>query len=144
MRRVVVALICVFLAATELSPALAAATPVPPDTPAGRQVAWVIDVSHRLPMSAAEAAQHVAPEVLQIIGVDGLNAALAQVVGSGLTFVSSTGTTDTVTAVVTVAPAGSTWLLDIAVDGTGLIVGIRFRRPAPTSFQELHARLKAL
>jgi beta-lactamase class A len=144
MRRVVVAFIGVLLAATTLSPARAASMPAPPDTPAGRQVAWVVDVSHRLPMSAAEAAQHFAPDVLHAIGIDGLNAALAQVVGSGLTFVSSTGSTDTVTAVVTVAPAGSTWLLDVAVDGTGLIVGIRFRRPAPTSFHEINARLKAL
>jgi beta-lactamase class A len=143
-RRIVVALVCVLLPTTTLSPALAAATLAPPDTPAGRQVAWVIDVSHRLPVTAAEAAQHIAPPVLAAIGIDGLNAALASVVGTGLTFVSATGTTDTVTAVVTVAPGGSTWLLDLAVDGTGLIAGIRFRRPAPTSFEELHARLKAL
>jgi hypothetical protein len=58
--------------------------------------------------------------------------------------VSSTGTADTVTAVVTAAPSGRTWLLDLAVDPTGLIAGLRFRRPAPTSFEELHARLEAL
>jgi beta-lactamase class A len=143
-RRIAVAFICVLLATTTLSPALGAATPAPPDTPAGRQVAWVIDVSHRLPVSAAEAAQHLAPGVLNVIGIDGLNAALAEVVGDGATFVSSTGTTDTVTAVVTAAPSGRTWLLDLAVDPAGLIAGLRFRRPAPTSFEELHARLEAL
>ncbi|HMC07984.1 MAG TPA: serine hydrolase, partial [Actinomycetota bacterium] len=96
-----------------------------------------------MPLSGAEAAQHFSPSLLSAIPLDGLNPILTKVAGpAGLELVSYRESGSSANAVVT--GGNRTWLMDVAVDGSGLIAGLNFQRPSPTSWDELKARLRAL
>jgi hypothetical protein len=132
----------VLLAALVPAPPPAAAAPTMPDTPVGRQVSWILDVSHRLPISAAEATQHFSSAVLTAVPLDALNPNLIGIAGpGGLELVSSTESADAADAVVR---GDGLWLMHLAVDSSGLIVALSFQRPDPTSWEELHTRLETL
>ena len=143
MRRVLIGLVGLVLLTTTVGPVLSAPGVAVPDTPVGRQVSWLLDASHRLPLSGAEAAQHFSPSLLSAIPLDGLNPILTKVAGpAGLELVSYRESGSSANAVVT--GGNRTWLMDVAVDGSGLIAGLNFQRPSPTSWDELKARLRAL
>ena len=58
-----------------------AATIEPPATPVGAQVAWLLEVSSRLPISEAEAAEHFSREFLAVVPLAEINAVFAAIAG---------------------------------------------------------------
>jgi hypothetical protein len=143
-RSVLIGLIgLVLLRTTPGTPAVGGPGVVVPDTPVGRQVSWLLEASHRLPLSAPEAAQHFSPSVLSAVPLVSLNLILAGIAGpGGLELVSYSESGSTASAEVT--GNNRTWVMNVAVDASGLIAGLIFRRPAPTSWSELESRLQAL
>jgi beta-lactamase class A len=143
MRRFPVVIVVLLILAGTVVPTAVLAAPTVPDTPVGRQVSWLLDVSRRLPMTAAEAAQHLTPDVLAALPVEVANAFLAELASTGgLELVSYDGTD---TSAKTVMTGGDhTWLIDVAVSTTGLIEGFFVRAPAPASWQEIDQRLRQL
>ncbi|TDC19664.1 serine hydrolase [Streptomyces sp. 8K308] len=57
--------------------------PGPPDTPVGRQLAWLLEAARRLPVSEAEARAHLAPALFESLGTAGLNDMLRAAAGPG-------------------------------------------------------------
>ncbi len=150
MRRVLVGLICMLVVAGGTAPVAAAPAPAPvparvvPNTPVGLQVTWLIDATHHLPISGADAAHHFDAGFLTSVGIDQLNPILAQIAGpGGLSLASYTGSAANATVGVTGANH-LLWLLDLSVDPSGLIAGLALRRPPPKSWREIHDRLRAL
>jgi beta-lactamase class A len=127
------------------APVTAAAAAVPPDTPAGAQLAWVIDASHRT-ATPEEVRAHVAPVFLAQVPPEDLAATLAQLgapSGFALVSVTSLGPTRLRAVVRGVALLR----LELAVDASGLIVGLGFvpvPPPAPRSWAALDRRLHAV
>jgi beta-lactamase class A len=157
MRRLLIGVLATLLMTAAPSMALpaAAAAPAPgtvaappiPDTPVGRQLAWLIQASRRLPLSEAELRAHIEPGALTAAGGPaGMNGALASVASrTGLRLHRITqATATTMTAIVT--GGSEDWLTFLAVGGDGLVSGLQFVRylPAPTSWAELDRRLGAL
>jgi len=127
------------------APVKAAAAPVPPDTPAGAQLAWVIDASHR-PVTPEEVQAHTAPAFLAQFPAAEFAGLLATIAGpAGFSLVSVTSLApDRLTSDVR---AGVLVRIDLAVDAAGLIQGILFApvaRPTPRSWRALDRRLHAL
>lgn len=130
---------------TLFAPTAAAAAPAP-QTPVGRQVDWLLDVSTRLPVTEADARAHIASSFLDEIPVTQLNAVLTAVSGAGgLTLVRFEEQTATVARFV-VSGQGR-WTVTLSVDADGLIAGLLFAPfapPPPTSWAALDARLHAV
>jgi hypothetical protein len=143
--RTVAAITATLIVSTSVG-APASADPAPPSSPVGAQVAWLLDVSHRLPLSLAEASEHIDPTVLDQIGLDALNQALATVSGTtGLSLVRYRESSPS-SALFVVASDSGTWLASIALTAAGLIGQLFFTPllPEPTSWSELDQRLQAL
>ena len=77
----VAAVLAVLAAATSNLALARSAIVEPPATPVGAQVAWLLEVSSRLPISEAEAADHFSPEFLAAVPLAELNAIFALVAG---------------------------------------------------------------
>jgi hypothetical protein len=59
-------------------------TPGTPDTPVGRQLAWVLSASQRLPLPESEIHEHLSPAYLDAVGgADGFNALLDEAASGG-------------------------------------------------------------
>jgi len=127
------------------APVKAAAAPVPPDTPAGAQLAWVIDASRRA-ATPEEVRAHAAPVFLAQVPPEELAATLAQLgapSGFALVSVTSLGPTRLWAVVRGVALLR----LELAVDASGLIAGVGIvpvPPPAPRSWAALDRRLHAV
>ncbi|MDT7797801.1 MAG: hypothetical protein QOI78_1234 [Actinomycetota bacterium] len=111
---------------------------------AGQQLEWVVDATGRVPVSDTELQQHIAQVLLTAAGGSaGINAALT---GLGRIEVKRvvTEAPDHIEAAVH-GPADD-YLLDLHVDRTGLIDGLRATPddPVPSSWPELDAQLAAL
>jgi hypothetical protein len=127
------------------TPAAPATLVAPPDTPAGRQLAWLLDVSRRLPMTEAEARAHLSATFLAAVPVADLNAVLAAVAGpDGLILLRHRPAGTALRFLV--RGADQDWLGLIAVDPAGLVDTLTIApfAAAPTSWSELDRRLRAL
>ncbi len=117
-----------------------------PDTPVGRQLRWLLDAVTRAPIPAAELAGHFTPAFLAQFPAGQINALLAAVPDLSVTEPASV--TDTSISARGTGGGGPV-VIDIGVDGTGLIAGLRITpdapaAPAPASWRELDRRLHAL
>lgn len=128
-------------------PLAQAAAVVPADSPVGRQVTWLLDASHRLPLAATEIDQHFGPALLATLTPEQVNQGLAGLSGStGLTLQRYQETVPGVAANVLMTSDTGAWQGGIAVNPGGLIDAINFLPylPAPTTWAELDRRLTAL
>jgi hypothetical protein len=117
-----------------------------PDTPPGRQIAWLVDASRRLPIGEAEAREHLSAGLLAQLPLAEFNAGLAALAGStGLTVQRYREPTAQAGQVIAASDIGP-WLIGIRVDPAGLIgsIAVFTRPPAPTSWTEIDQRLQAL
>ena len=132
------------LTAAPVNSALAQSVSVePPATSVGLQVAWLLDVSRRLPISEAEAGQHFSPAFLAAVPLADINAGLAVITGSGLTLLRYEGTDTRARSLVSGA---GMWLSVVGVDAEGLIAALSISPylPAPAMWAELDLRLAAV
>ena len=112
---------------------------------AGSQVAWVLDVSRRLPVQPAEAAAHLGPEFLAAVGgAPGFTATLRQLAPAGLARTRDVEVTATTAQVVVAGTAPQ--LLQLATGADGRIASLLFVpwAPTPTSTAEAARRLAAV
>ncbi|MFF3666017.1 serine hydrolase [Microtetraspora malaysiensis] len=124
--------------------AAAVAAPEIPDTPAGRQVRWLLDAIARPPIPESELKEHFADAFLQSIPADQLNQTLTAFTGMRLQELTGSESTK-LTAVV--EAAGALFDLSLTTDGAGLVDGLLFRphvTPAPNDWAELDQRLSTL
>ncbi|MEV4357260.1 serine hydrolase [Nonomuraea sp. NPDC049625] len=124
--------------------AAAVAAPEIPDTPAGRQLRWLLDAATRPPIPESELRQHFAAEFLQSVPADRLNQTLTGF--KGMRFQELTRS-ESALLVATVEAAGVLFDLSLTTDGAGLISGLLFRpqvSPAPKDWAELDQRLSRL
>lgn len=131
---------------TAAAGASAAANPAPPNSAVGAQAAWVLDVSHRLPVSLEEASEHVDPAVLDQLGIDTLNQALAVVSGTtGLSLLRYRESSPSSALFLATSDSGA-WLVSIGLAASGLINQLFFTPvlPEPVSWAELDQRLQAV
>jgi len=143
--RTVAAITVAIIVSTSVG-APAAADPTPPSSPVGAQVAWLLDVSQRLPLSLSEASEHIDPAALDQIGIGALNQALAVVSGTtGLSLVRYHESSPSSALVIATSDTG-TWLVSIALAASGLIGQLLFAPllPEPASWSELDQRLRAV
>ena len=133
------------LAAATPNVALAQSTTVePPATPVGAQVAWLLEVSSRLPISETEAAEHFSPEFLAALPLAELNAVFAAVAGpTGLTLLRYEGGDTRARELVLGA---GVWLGLVGLDTEGRIgeLFVEPYLPAPVTWEELDHRLAAV
>lgn len=109
--------------------------------PADRQLAWLLAISHRLPVPEAELREHVSPPMFDAIGgADGFNDALA-----GIGPMTTSRTVDRTPAGVT-AVADDRLLVELHVGDDGRIDGLWFSpyAPSPATWSELDSRLGRL
>ncbi|MFI6919861.1 serine hydrolase [Nonomuraea spiralis] len=125
-------------AAPTSTPAARAAVEIP-DTPAGRQLTWLLDAVNRLPVGDAELAGHFAPTFLEHIPPAQLNQALA---GFGGMRLDRLDQAQERSLSATVAAGGKAFTLALGVDGTGKVDYIQFTAVAPASWSELDRRLR--
>ncbi|MEU5863135.1 serine hydrolase [Nonomuraea sp. NPDC047529] len=125
-------------AATTSTPAARAAAEIP-DTPAGRQLTWLLDAVNRLPVGDAELAGHFAPSFLERIPPAQVNQALA---GFGGMRLDRLDQAQERSLSATVTAAGKAFTLALSVDGTDRIDYIQFSGVAPASWSELDQRLR--
>jgi beta-lactamase class A len=128
-------------AASVSAPVSAAAVAAPeiPDTPAGKQLGWLLNALATPPVPEEELAEHFAADFLKVTPAGTINQALASFKGLRLEKV----TTSREDALIALATGGE-WRYEISlsVDTAGLINGLLFRAPAPRSWTELDKRLK--
>ncbi|MFB9238633.1 serine hydrolase [Plantactinospora siamensis] len=119
----------------------------PPDTVVGRQLSWLLDVSHRLPAPAAEIVAHLDPAVLeQAGGVDAVNRYLEMISGgTGLRLLRYEAGSETAARALVVSDVG-TWELGLAVTPDGLLSALSILPylPGPASWAELDRSLSEL
>ncbi|MGP3935412.1 serine hydrolase [Nonomuraea sp. KM88] len=120
-------------------PATAVAAPGIPDTPAGKQLAWLLDALASPPVPEAEIGKHFASDFLKGTPAKVINQVLTSFKGMRLEKV----TTSREDALIALATEGE-WRheISLSVDTAGLINGLLFRAPAPKSWAELDERLK--
>ncbi|MEO3888524.1 serine hydrolase [Nonomuraea sp. B5E05] len=119
--------------------AAAVAVPRIPDTPAGKQLAWLLDAMATPPIPKTEIAEHFAADFLKGTPADVINQVLANYKGLRLEKV----TTSKENVLIALGTEGE-WRheISLSVDTAGLINGLLFRAPAPKSWAELDERLK--
>lgn len=120
------------------------ATPVIPDTPAGRQLRWLLDAAGRPPIAESELAAHFSAGFLGSIPAVQINQVLANFTGMRLEQIAQSQER---TLIARIVAGGAPHEIVLSVDGAGLIDGLRFRpptteRPAPKSWAELDERLR--
>jgi hypothetical protein len=125
---------------------LAPAAVAPPDTPAGRQLEWLLDVSRRLPVSAAEAAAHLSAGFLAAVPLAEFNAGFAEITGpDGLVLLRWRGDRPDAVEFLVEGDRG-VFVGGVTVDAAGLVAGLSVTpfAAAPASWSELDRRLRAL
>ena len=119
----------------------AVTAPELPDTPAGRQLGWVLRAVSRAPLPEPELRAHVAAGFLKDYPPALLNQALAEY--RGITFQRLTASQER-RLVARVLLGRIPIDLIISVDGAGLIDGLLFRAPDARSWSEVDRRLRAI
>jgi beta-lactamase class A len=114
-------------------------TPVIPDTPVGRQLRWLLDATGRPPIAESELTAHFAAGFLADIPAAQVNQVLAGFKGMRLEQVVKSENT---ALIARVTAGGAPYEVVLSVDGAGLIDGLQFRPPAPTSWAELDQRMR--
>ncbi|WP_187280976.1 serine hydrolase [Nonomuraea sp. C10] len=133
--------------ATATPAATSTATPVEiPDTPLGDALRWVLDASTRAPVGESELRTRIAPEFLAAVPAEQFDAVLTAYPDLSLRAVS---VAHAAALVAGVESGGKRFLLELSVDGAGLINGMRLTeapapQPAPKSWKELERRLRAV
>ncbi|UBU11719.1 serine hydrolase [Nonomuraea gerenzanensis] len=117
------------------------AAPEVPATPAGRQLAWLLDASTRLPITDDELAGHFTADFLKNIPPAQLNQALAGFENLKLERVEQSHERELLARVLAGASAVN---VVISVDADGLMSGLRFMAPDPTTWAEVDERLRTL
>ena len=120
----------------------------PPQSPAGKQLAWILTLASKLPLSTKEIQAHFDSAFLDQVSPAELNQALEQlgppgsaVALRGLSQVQPTS----LVAVVQIGPAR--YLLQLGVDGAGLITTLLFRPTedtVPTSWSQVDRQLAGI
>ncbi|KAB8193486.1 hypothetical protein FH608_019830 [Nonomuraea phyllanthi] len=126
---------------TQVAPTRTAAAPEIPDTPAGRQLRWLLDALTRAPVPDSELAGHFTATFLENIPPEQMNQVL--VAFKGLRLEQITKSQDRELVALGTA-GGAPYEISLSVDATGLIDYLRFgtpKAPAPTSWAELDERL---
>ncbi|GAB2934518.1 serine hydrolase [Nonomuraea fastidiosa] len=119
----------------------AVAAPEIPDTPAGRQLGWVLQAVSRAPLPERELRAHFAAGFLGDFPPASINQAFAEYKGITLERVTVSQERQLVARVL----LGRTPIeLIVAVDGAGLIDGLLFRAPEARSWREVDERLRAI
>ncbi|RVX44032.1 beta-lactamase class A [Nonomuraea polychroma] len=122
-----------------MAPATATVTaPEIPSTPAGNQLRWLLDAAARPPISESELAQHFSAGFLKSIPPAQINQVLANFTGMRLERLTKSQDR---ALIARVAAGGTSYEVILSVDAAGLIDGLQFRPPAPTSWAELDERL---
>lgn len=133
------------LAGSSLAGSFLAQAPLaPPDTPAGRQLGWLLDASGRPPVAEPELRQHLTATFLDAVGgADGVNAFLASAGRLALREVLRSEPSRV--EAITESGAG-TFVATLTVDGAGLVASLLLTPylDAPASWAALDARLRAL
>ena len=120
----------------------------PPQSPAGRQLAWLLTIASRLPLSTKEIQAHFDSAFLGQVSPAELNQALEQLgpPGSGVTLIGLSQVQPTsLVAVAQIGPAR--YSLQLGVDGAGLIAGLFFRPSedtVPTSWSQVDEQLAGI
>lgn len=135
--------------ATSPSPSAAPSTPPEveiPSTPLGDALRWVLDAASRPPVPEEELKRRIAPEFLAQAPPETFNQVFEAFKGMRLQRLSLSHAT-ALTALV--QAGGKPYLLELSVDGRGLINGLRLTeppepQPAPASWAELDRRLRAV
>ncbi|MFI7635635.1 serine hydrolase [Nonomuraea sp. NPDC049400] len=117
----------------------AVAAPEIPDTPAGRQLRWLLDAASRTPIAESELAGHFAADFLKDIPADQINQVLSAYKGMRLERLAQSQDRALVAVVVA---GGTSYEVPLFVDAAGLINGLQFRVPVPKSWAELDERLR--
>lgn len=130
--------------ATSAAAATTAAAPVIPDTPAGRQLGWLLDAAGRAPIAESELAAHFAADFLKKVPATQVNQALVSVKDMRLERIAQSRESALAARIVA---GGAPYEVVLTVDGAGLINGLLFRAPvpeppAPKNWAELDERLR--
>ncbi|GLW97851.1 serine hydrolase [Microtetraspora sp. NBRC 16547] len=136
--------VCVGQTAPVQATTAVVAAPEIPDTPAGRQLRWLLDAATRPPIPESELKEHFAAAFLQSVPADQLNRTLTAFKGMRLQELTRSEST-LLTA--TVEAAGALFDLSLSTDGAGLLNGLLLRQhiaPAPKDWAELDHRLSRL
>lgn len=117
-----------------------------PDTPAGRQLTWLLDAVPRAPISDNELTGHFTAGFLKAVPPAQLNQSLVSVKSMALNKIVAAQDTQLV-ARITVGT--TSYDMVIHVDATGLMDGLRFAepvepKPTPTSWAEVDKRVRAV
>ncbi|TYB67686.1 hypothetical protein FXF51_12930 [Nonomuraea sp. PA05] len=112
-----------------------------PGTPAGRQLAWLLDASTRAPIAEDELAAHFAADFLKAIPPAQLNQVLATFRDLKL---ESVRTSQDRSLVARVLVGASAFDVALSVDAAGLMTGLRFTAPTPGTWGEVDERLAGL
>jgi hypothetical protein len=119
-----------------------------PDTPAGRQLAWLLGAMADVPLPRHVIEAHFAAAFLAKIGPDDVNAHLEPLqTPAGGSLIGLLSTADDPVSLIAVAAFGDVKItVTIAVDGAGLIGGLLLQpyQPPPGSWDELDRDLAAL
>ena len=119
-----------------------------PDTPAGRQLAWLLGAAADVPLPRQVIEAHFAAAFLAQIGPDDVNAHLEPLqTPSGGSLIGLLSAADDPVSLIAVAAFGDDQMtVTIAVDGAGLIGGLLLQpyQPPPASWDELDRDLDAL
>ncbi|MEO3750440.1 serine hydrolase [Streptomyces sp. B6B3] len=129
-------------------PATATAAAAPPDTPVGRQLTWLLDASHRLPLTEREIGAHLTPALLDAVGgAPGFNDLLADAAGDdGLrldSYRSQQAPRDGVEAYALATGGPGRSHLVLVTDASGALAALTLT-PLPESWAELDERLRAV
>lgn len=132
------------LTATSLTPSAATRDVPIPDTPAGRQLSWLMSVIPDAPLPEQQLTEHFSALMLAAIPPDQLNASLAGAKDLRLVKVIHSADTVLVTEVTT---GGRTLWMELTVDAEGKISGLRLTppvtpKPTPTSWKEIDERVR--
>jgi beta-lactamase class A len=120
---------------------------VPPDTPAGAQLRWLIEAVDHLPVSGEQLQAHFDAAFLTQAGPDGINQTLQPLTGIKLVSiqVSDLNTLAAVVSASAALPRAQVWL---TVDSRGLISGLRIRPvttgPGPATWADVDTALRSV
>ncbi|MFF5208948.1 serine hydrolase [Streptosporangium sp. NPDC000396] len=125
--------------------AVVTAAPQIPDSPAGRQLSWLLDAVPKAPIAESELQEHFSAGFFKSISVDDLNTFIKNMNGIKLEKLVAVKP-DSLVGAVTVA--GQKFVLAISVDGDGKIDSLRAAPeekpvpPVPGSWDQLDTRLR--
>ncbi|MEU1730792.1 serine hydrolase [Streptosporangium sp. NPDC020145] len=123
-----------------------AAAPRIPDTPAGRQLTWLLDALSRAPLPESELREHFAAGFLQEVPPDEINKFVAALKGLTLQTLNEA---DPTSLYGTAKLGGEDYVVTLSVDDDGKINSLRVQQPqplppGPKNWRELDARMRSV